>query len=129
LHSSAWFLHLFGYEAYQSDHIHLSLVGGNSVQLVYSCLGYGVISFWLAFVFANNGSWKKKAAWMLGGTAALYIINVIRISLTLLSNSRKWHFPFGWDNHTWFNIAAYGAIFLMIWFYDRNQRRGMAKKI
>jgi exosortase/archaeosortase family protein len=66
---------------------------------------------------------KKKLAWMLGGTVALYIINVVRISLTLLSNSRKWHFPFGWDNHTWFNIAAYGAIFLMIWFYDKSGRK------
>lgn len=123
LQSSKYFLQLFGYEAYQPDHIHLSLAGSRSVQLVYSCLGYGVMSFWLAFVFANNGSWKKKAAWMLGGSVVLYIINVVRISLTLLGNSKKWHWPFGWDNHTWFNIAAYGAIFLMIWLYDRGGRR------
>jgi len=61
---------------------------------------------------------------MLGGTALLYIINVVRISLTLLSNSRKWHFPFGWDNHTWFNIVAYTGIFLMIWVYDRVKNEG-----
>ena len=118
LQSSRFFLSLFGYECYQSSGILLNMVGGSSVQLVYSCLGYGVTSFWIAFVFANNGSWQKKAAWMIGGTALLYIINVVRISLTLLSNSRKWHFPFGWDNHTWFNIVAYAGIFLMIWVYD-----------
>lgn len=122
LHSSRFFLSLLGYEAYQSSGIHLSLVGGSRVQLVYSCLGYGVTSFWIAFVFANTGSWKKKLAWMIGGTAVLYIINVVRISLTLLSNSRKWHFPFGWDNHTWFNIVAYAGIFLMIYFYDISGR-------
>ena len=120
---------MLGYEAYQSDGIHLSLVGGGSVQLVYSCLGYGVTSFWIAFIFANNGSWKKKLAWMIGGTLVLYIINVIRIGLTLLGNSKKWHFPFGWDNHDWFNIAAYGAIFLMIWMYDRAGRKVEERKV
>lgn len=120
--SSKFFLGLLGYDAYQSTDIHLSLVGGGSVQLVYTCLGYGVTSFWIAFIFANNGNWKKKMAWMLGGIATLYIINVIRISLTLLSNSKKWHFPFGWDNHTWFNIVAYVAIFIMIWVYDKKSK-------
>lgn len=122
--SSKYFLSLIGYEAYQSSPIHLSLVSGGSVQLVYTCLGYGVTSFWIAFIFANNGRWQKKLAWMIGGAVVLYIINVIRIALTLLGNSRKWHFPFGWDNHTWFNIAAYGMIFLMIWFYDKSGREG-----
>ena len=57
---------------------------------------------------------------MIGGTAVLYIINVVRISLVLLSNDRGWHFPFGWDNHTWFNITAYLAIFILIYFFDRS---------
>ncbi len=122
-YSSKVFLSLFGYEAYQATATQLRLVGGGGVNLVYSCLGYGVTSFWLAFVFANNGSWKKKLAWMVGGTLLLYVINAIRISLTLLSSSKKWQFPFGWDNHDWFNIAAYGAIFLMIWCYDKSGRK------
>ena len=65
---------------------------------------------------------------MIGGSAALYIINVIRISLTLLGNSKKWYFPFGWDNHTWFNVAAYAMIFLMIYFYDKRGRKINAAK-
>jgi exosortase/archaeosortase family protein len=120
LQSSKYFLSLLGYETYQETDIVLRLVGGGRVQLVYSCLGYGVTSFWLAFIFANTGSWKKKAAWMIGGAVVLYIINVIRISLTLLANSQQWRFPFGWDNHTWFNIVAYLGIFIMIWFFDRS---------
>lgn len=123
LWSSKIFLSLLGYETYQDSPIHLRMTtGGGGVQLVYSCLGYGVTSFWLAFVFANTGSWKKKLLWMLGGAALLYIINVIRIALTLLGNSQKWRFPFGWDNHTWFNVVAYAGIFLMIYFYDKSGR-------
>ena len=126
--SSKYFLSLLGYEAYQTSDIYLRLAGGGGVQLVYSCLGYGVTSFWLAFVFANTGSWKKKLLWMIGGAALLYIINVIRISLTLLGNSEKWHFPFGWDNHTWFNIVAYLAIFGMIYLFDRSQKLNTLKQ-
>ena len=120
LYASKYFLAIFGYESYQAAPTQLRMVGGGAVNLVYSCLGYGVTSFWLAFVFANTGSWKKKLLWMIGGTAVLYIINVVRISLVLLSNDRGWHFPFGWDNHTWFNITAYLAIFILIYFFDRS---------
>ena len=119
MHSTKYFLALFGYESYQSLPTQLRMVGGGAVNLVYSCLGYGVTSFWLAFVFANTGSWKKKLLWMLGGAAVLYIINVVRIGLVVLATGKHWHFPFGWNNHTWFNIAAYAMIFLMIWVYDR----------
>ena len=129
LYASKCFLVLLGYETYQSTHTQLRMVGGpGAVNLVYTCLGYGVTSFWLAFVFANTGSFKKKLLWMIGGSAALYIINVIRISLTLLGNSKKWHFPFGWDNHTWFNVVAYAMIFLMIYFYDKRGRKINAAK-
>ncbi len=130
LWSSKIFLSWLGYETYQSSPVHLRMTsGGGGVQLVYSCLGYGVTSFWLAFVFANTGTWKKKLLWMIGGAALLYIINVIRISLTLLGNSQQWHFPFGWDNHTWFNVVAYGGIFLMIYFYDKSGRTITTKEI
>jgi hypothetical protein len=32
---------------------------------------------------------------------------------------KGWPMPLGIDHHTWFNIFAYGLIFLMIWMYDR----------
>ncbi len=120
--SSKYMLGLFGYETYQSSSTQLRMVGGGGVNLVYACLGYGVTSFWLAFVFANTGSFKKKLLWMTGGALALYVINVARISLVLLAANKQWHFPLGWDHHTWFNVVAYGGIFLMIWLYDRRGR-------
>ena len=122
LHTSKFFLGLLGYESFQSAPTQLRMVGGGAVNLVYSCLGYGVTSFWLAFVFANTGSWKKKLLWMLGGAAVLYIINVVRIGLVVLATGKHWRFRFGWDNHTWFNIAAYAMIFLMIYFYDKSSK-------
>ncbi len=119
---SEYFLALLGYESYQAKGIQLLLVGGGGVSIVYSCLGYGITSFWLAFIFANTGSWKHKLFWMLGGAAALYIINVLRLSLVALASHKRWAYPFGWDHHTWFNIVAYALIFTMMWLYDRRNK-------
>ena len=101
----------------------MRITGGGGINLVYSCLGYGVTSFWLAFVFANTGTLKKKTAWMLGGSLVLLIINIMRMGLVALASHKKWSYPFGWDHHTWFNIVAYGMIFLMIWVYDKNNKK------
>ena len=103
----------------------IRMVNGEGVQMVYACLGYGVTSFWLAFVFANRGSWKRKMIWMFIGAGMLWIINVFRISLVLLANSKHWAVPLGWDHHTWFNIVAYGMIFGMMWLYDRKNKKAM----
>lgn len=122
LQSSKYFLALLGYDCYQSAPTQLRVVGGGGVNLVYSCLGYGVTSFWLAFVFANTGSIKKKLLWTIVGVFALYIINVIRITLVLLAAHKQWNYPLGWNHHTWFNIVAYGFIFLLIYWYDKKNK-------
>ena len=123
LYGSKAFLSLFGYKTIITDAFHLQMYQGLSVQLVYACLGVGVLSFWNAFVFANKGSWKRKLAWMLGGTLMLWLINVLRVSLVLLATNKRWAIPLGWDHHTWFNIAAYVLIFVLIYFYDKNLKK------
>ncbi len=122
LNGTKAFVYLFGYESYIPVNTQIRLVGGGGVNLVYTCLGYGVTSFWLAFVFANQGSFIKKLLWMLGGSLLIWIINVLRISMVLLANGKKWNIPFNIDNHTLFNIAAYIAIFSMIYFFDRSSK-------
>lgn len=112
-----------GWQVNITDAYTLSFTGGASVRMVYSCLGYGVLSFWVAFVFANKGSWQKKGWWMLGGCMVLTGINTIRIALILLASQKGWQIPFGWDHHTWFNIVAYLLIFAMIMVYDRSEKR------
>lgn len=122
LYGTKAFVYLLGYETFIPVNTQIRMVNGSAVNLVYSCLGYGVTSFWLAFIFANTGSLKKKLVWMLGGTIIIWIINVLRISMVLMANSKKWTIPFGMDNHTLFNIAAYIAIFVMIYFFDRSEK-------
>lgn len=124
LNGAQMLLSVMGYPCSIVGPYHLVLANGNSVQLVYSCLGYGLMSFWAAFVIANSGSIKKKVAWIIGGFCMLWLINVIRIALLLASIHQDWPVPFGLNHHTLFNIAAYLLIFIMIWFFDRSQKKG-----
>ena len=48
-------LALFNYKTYLPDKYHLLMKGGSGVHIVYSCIGYGVMSFWGAFIIANTG--------------------------------------------------------------------------
>jgi len=100
----------------------LQIVHGKGIIIAMSCVGYAVDSFWIAFVVANKGTAVRKIIWLAGGLLILWIINVIRITLYLQALNNGWPMPLGLDHHTWFNIAAYTMIFLMIWLYDRTSK-------
>lgn len=123
LYGAQGLLSIFGHSTFIRDNYTLAAEGGGGVRMVYSCIGYGVMSFWAAFVIANKGQWKKKAKWILGGLLGLWVINISRIALLLLAAQKDWSLPLGWDHHTWFNIFAYTLIFLMIYFYDSSGKR------
>jgi exosortase/archaeosortase family protein len=118
------FLSLLGYETRTEGLYSLKLANGWGIHMVYSCLGYGVMSFWAAFVIANPGSIKRKVIWVLGGFTIIWIINVLRIALLILFRNNKTHI-FDWiGHHTLFNIVAYLFVFLMMYFFDRSSAGG-----
>ena len=103
--------------------------GGRGVIIAMDCVGYGVYSFWIAFVIANKGSFLKKIKWIIAGVAALWLINVLRITLFLTSINQGWPMPLGIDHHTWFNICAYLLIFFMIWLYDKSYKKSTLQNV
>lgn len=118
LYSSKSALQLLGFNVYLPDIFTIKLQNGNGVHIGYDCIGYGVLFFWLAFVFANTIPAVSKIKWMIGGVLVIWLINVARICLLVVAINENWKSPFNFDNHTWFNIAAYIAIFTMIYFFD-----------
>jgi exosortase/archaeosortase family protein len=123
LHSSKLLLQLFGYDIYLKDIFTIKLQNGLGVHVGYDCIGYGVMIFWIAFIYANSGSVIKKAKWMLGGLLLIWIVNVLRISLMVVALNKNWSSPFNLDNHTLFNIVAYIVIFSMIYLFDRAEKK------
>ena len=116
---TAWLVGLFGYDTVQEPGFLIRILGRRGVYIAMSCVGYGVYSFWASYIIANDGSFLKKLAWVVGGILSLWAINVGRISLFLVAINKNQQMPFGIDHHTWFNIVAYAFIFLMIWIHQR----------
>jgi exosortase/archaeosortase family protein len=120
--ATAWILSLFGIHTHAEPGFALRINGGKAIIIAMSCVGYGVYSFWIAFVAANKGGLAKKLAWIAAGLLLLWLINVIRITLFLVAINKGWPMPLGIDHHTWFTIVAYAMIFLLIMLYDRSFR-------
>lgn len=121
--SSKWFLSILGTETIRIDEYVLRAVNGRGIRIVYACLGFAVLSFWSAYIIATKTILSKKIYWLLVGLITICIINIVRISLVLLAGNAGWKFPFGWDHHTWFNIIAYLAIFIMMFLFEKNIKK------
>jgi exosortase/archaeosortase family protein len=120
LHGSAFLLSLFGADTYKASEYTLQMVNGRGINIVYECIGYGIMSFWIAFVNASAGSYKKKLFWLITGLTFFFILNITRLSLVLVAINKNWPMPLGWNHHTWFNIVAYMVIFLLMFLYNRH---------
>lgn len=116
-------LGIFNIAAAAGSQFSVGIVGGKAVIVAMSCVGYGVYSFWLAYVIASNADAKLKIMWASFGLAALFFINIIRIAGFLYTYNKGTLMPLGIDHHTWFNLVAYTIIFLLIYFYEAQLSR------
>ncbi len=117
--TTGWLVGMFGYETIVEPGFLIRVTGKRGVIVAMDCVGYGVYSFWIAYVVANSMAIGRKIAWIVGGVFLLWFINVIRISMFLIAINNNRTMPFGIDHHTWFNIAAYGFIFMMMYFFNQ----------
>ena len=127
MRGAGFFLSLLGIPTHEEPGFLIRITGGRGVYIAMDCVGYGVYSFWIAFVAANAGSIARKMKWIIFGVFALWLINDIRITLFLLAINKGWPMPLGLDHHTWFNIIAYLFIFLMIGWYDKTGKLNNVK--
>ena len=113
-------LNLSGYYAYVRDEYHLYINGRSSIQLVYECLGIGVISFWISFIAADlYGNFKKKITWILIGVIMITLLNMIRIALLLLAAYKKWINVGLFDHHTLYNAIVYACVLGLLLYYRK----------
>ncbi len=111
---------LYGYATIYEPDFLIRVINKRGVIISQGCVGYGVMSFWLAYVLSNQTKIRKKIIWSLLGLTIIWLINTIRIGLFLVAINKGWGMPLGIDHHTWFNIVAYVAIFTMIFFYEKS---------
>ncbi len=91
-----------------------------------ACAGLGIMSFWTAFIVAQNTCWRKKVAWCVAGILSIWIINCCRIALLFVALQSKWHVNKFMDHHELFNLCAYAIIIIMMFLYNKEGKLKIA---
>ncbi|OLY93797.1 exosortase/archaeosortase family protein [Cnuella takakiae] len=92
---------------------------GSWVNVNFACLGFGVLSFWFAFVWASRVGLRKMMMWTLAGLIGFFVLNSIRICVLLYALHQNWQVNRFMDHHETFNVITYLFIFLLIYLFSR----------
>ena len=117
LMSSAGLLNLLGFGAIYNEY-ELLVAGHGAIQLVYSCLGLGVMSFFAAFVLAYPKKFKSKWVFLISGIIGIELLNILRfVLLAIFWDKKGTHIL---DHHTIFNILIYVIIAITLYFWVKH---------
>lgn len=121
IEATAGLLYLMHFEP-NTNKFGLSIYGLSGFKLVYSCLGYGIMSFYAAFILAFPKPTKAKLFMLSGGLLTIQFLNIVR--LTLISIYWKPMYKHAWiDHHTWFNLTIYLLVLFMLYLWvGRNHK-------
>ncbi len=118
--SAKGILTLLGYEVFQRRPDNITIAGSKGVTILWACLGFGVMSCWVAFVTAHKAAATFKGKWVAIGLSLITLLNIVRIAMIALANHHHWTAFQALDPHQTFNIASYVLILgLMGWFVVR----------
>lgn len=92
----------------------LLVAGHTTIQVVYSCLGLGVLSFFTAFVIAYPKPLKAKVITFIIGAVSIEFLNVIRFAVLALYGNNANQLV---DHHTLFNVLIYVLIAAGLYFW------------
>jgi len=129
LWGGAQFASSIGYQSGYNDTF-LYVKGGSSVRMVYSCLGFSLMSAYAALVLA----WPAKALFrimsLVIGPMIIIALNMIRLGgLAVLYTTRHDGFSKYIDHHDLFNIVVLIAVFLMFTLHIKYSERNDFNKV
>ncbi len=113
IESTSTVLRLFDYKVY-TDKYQLMVLGRHGFNMVYSCLGYGIMSVFAAFVLTFPGKIKARYGFLFLGLFFIQLINTIRlVLLSLYWNKRPAYIKI--DHHDLFNIVIYLLLIILVY--------------
>ena len=124
INPSIWILNLFNYETLRSKH-EILIIGGIKLNVNYSCLGLGTMSFIIAYVTALPKKFTKKVNIILMTSFIVYILNIMRITAlgVVFSNNRSLKSSLTY-HHEVFNVLIFIIIlFILFRWFKWNLRR------
>jgi exosortase/archaeosortase family protein len=123
LHTANFITKAFGLNTYVADIYTLKVAYGRGIKIGLTCIGYGLISFWIAFIVAQNSIWIKKLIWSVLGLVAIWLINCVRVAVLLIALQNKWEVNKYIEHHDLFNLVAYLLILIMIYLYYTQSKK------
>jgi exosortase/archaeosortase family protein len=117
LNTSTTIINWSGYNAISNDY-QLLVAGRGTIDVVYSCLGLGVMSFFVAFVIAYPKDLKPKLIFLFAGIICIQVLNVLRFVFLVLFWDKKSKVIL--DHHTIFNIAIYIIMAITLYFWVKH---------
>jgi len=135
-HTAHFITHILGLSAIVENNDTLALTQGPRVIVKWQCIGFGIMSFWLAFVLAQDIRFKRKVLLGLAGVLVVWLMNCCRIALLAVAldrNLKPWKksltFIGGINHHDLFNYGCYAVILLLIFvYYKVSAKKGGADK-
>lgn len=113
------FANLIGYPSGYTDYT-MFIDGGLRVRMVYSCMGIGVMSAYVALILAWPARWWNRLISLCIGLAVIILINMVRIGALAILFSIGHHQLFRFINHhDVFNIVVVVMIFLLFVFHTQ----------
>ncbi|MNJ97598.1 Transmembrane exosortase [compost metagenome] len=114
IESTATVLRWFNYLVYTNEY-QLKVIGKSGFRMVYTCLGYGVMSVFIAFVLTFPGKIKARYGFLLLGLIIIQLLNTTRLALLSIYWSRKANMTL--DHHDLFNIVVYIVLIILVYIW------------
>ena len=122
-------LKIAGYNVYQKSPENVTIIGGTGANIIWGCIGIGVMVLWFAFIMAHKAQLIYKLKWIIAGVIIIYFFNAVRIAAILLSYKYKWSYLKSFNAHSTFNNITYLIILALMFFFVRNYNRREKKQI
>ena len=115
INSAATVLRWMDYIVYTNNY-QLKVIGRHGFTMVYTCLGYGIMSVFSAFVITFPGHIKARYVFLILGLILIQLLNTIRlIILSLYWDKRKPLLAI--DHHDLFNMVVYTLLILVVYIW------------
>lgn len=126
--ASTLLLKILGYNAYQKNAANVSIHHSVGVTIAWGCIGVSVMFLWFAFIVAHKARASYKLKWIAAGIVLIFIFNIIRIALIVLSYLYHWKYFQSFNAHSTFNFLAYVLIIILMGFFVFNYNKLQKKQ-
>lgn len=128
LNISSRLLEGMGYQVFTSEYtLHVKDHGG--FNIVYSCLGFGVMSFFVAFVVAYPKSLKSKLSFIPAGLILIQVLNIIRFIVMALFYLKNRNFLGMIDHHAVYNTILYLILIAAIYVWINYSKKSHTNQL